>query len=159
MSNFEAKKPIAGGFMGSGVKVRFNPVFGPSFRTMNGTMGPVWALILDWTTVSGPVLVRTSFTQRGANFDTTVRFHISTRLYISAEQCRCAHQDSAANLRCTHHETCQIPSGPLVWFALFGFAVSFLHNMHVSLTSCIATSYLSTWYNETPLADFPSWWI
>jgi len=80
MSNFEAKKPITGGFIGGGVKVRFNPVFGPSFRTM----GPVWALILDWTTVSGPVLIRTSFTRRGVNFDTTVRFHI----YASIYQCR-----------------------------------------------------------------------
>ena len=95
MSNFEAKKPIAGGFMGSGVKVRFNPVFDPCFRTMNGTMGPVWALFVDWTTGSGAVLVRTSLTQRGAKFDTTVDFTYIrglSVLYISAEQCRCAHQ-------------------------------------------------------------------
>jgi len=49
MSDFEAKKTMAGGYMGSGVKVRF----------MNGTMGPVWALISDWTTGSGLVPVRT----------------------------------------------------------------------------------------------------
>jgi len=48
-SDFEAKKTMAGGYMGSGVKVRF----------MNGTMGHVWALISDWTTGSGLVPVRT----------------------------------------------------------------------------------------------------